>query len=173
MPRLDAPRFPLHASRLTRDEVLAALDSVNDPEIPVISVVELGIVADVQVNGDSVRVKLTPTYAGCPAVEVMRREVEDAVRALGVEDVRAALTFDPPWTSDRITAEGRRKLREFGLAPPGPRSGSLDLIQIEIVDCPYCGSADTSLDTPFGPTLCRSIHYCRACKQSFEQFKPL
>jgi ring-1,2-phenylacetyl-CoA epoxidase subunit PaaD len=158
---------------LTKDQVLTALQAVKDPEIPAVSIVEMGLVADVQVDGDMVRVALTPTFAGCPAVEIMRRDSEERLRALGARDVAVSITFDPPWTSDRISDEGRRKLKEFGLAPPRPHAEAADLIQLLIVECPYCGSADTRLESAFGPTLCRAIHYCHHCCQSFEQFKPV
>ncbi len=157
----------------TQDQILTALQDVKDPEIPVVSIVEMGLIADVQVEGEAVRVKITPTFAGCPAVEVMRVESERRLRALGVENVSVQITFDPPWNSDRISAEGRRKLKEFGLAPPRLHNGHVDLIQLELIECPYCGSADTTLESAFGPTLCRAIHYCHHCQQSFEQFKPL
>ena len=158
---------------LTQDQVLTALQDVKDPEIPVVSIVEMGLIADVLVEPGVVRVKITPTFAGCPAVEVMRIESEKRLRALGVERVSVEITFDPPWNSNRISAEGRRKLKEFGLAPPRVHTGALDLIQLELVSCPFCGSADTALESAFGPTLCRAIHYCHNCQQSFEQFKPL
>ena|SRR3990172_1209293 len=158
---------------LTQDQILTALQDVKDPEIPAVSIVEMGLIADVQVEGEAVHVKITPTFAGCPAVEVMRVESERRLRALGVENVSVQITFDPPWNSDRISAEGRRKLKEFGLAPPRLHNGHVDLIQLELIECPYCGSADTTLESAFGPTLCRAIHYCHHCQQSFEQFKPL
>lgn len=157
---------------VTKEQVLAALAAVVDPEIPVISIVELGLVADVAVTAAGVRVALTPTFAGCPAVAVMRAEAERQVRALGVP-AEVTLTFDPPWDSDRITPEGRRKLLEFGLAPPPPRARAADLLALLVADCPFCGSADTRLESAFGPTLCRAIYFCEACQQSFEQFKPL
>lgn len=158
---------------LTPDQILAALQAVKDPEIPTVSIVEMGLIADVYTAPDSVRVKITPTFAGCPAVEVMRAESEKRIRELGIENVSVQITFDPPWDSNRISPEGRRKLKEFGLAPPRPHSGNVDLIQLELVNCPYCGSSDTKLESAFGPTLCRAIHYCYSCRQSFEQFKPL
>lgn len=158
---------------VTPDQILASLQTVKDPEIPVVSIVEMGLIADVQTAPNAVRVKITPTFAGCPAVEVMRSESETRLRELGIENVSVQITFDPPWDSNRISPEGRRKLKAFGLAPPRPHSGNLDLIQLELVNCPYCGSADTKLESAFGPTLCRAIHYCYGCRQSFEQFKPL
>ena len=158
---------------LTEAEILTALQDVKDPEIPVVSIVEMGLIAGVEIGEDRVRIRITPTFAGCPAVEVMRAEAEQRLRALGVQNVKAEITFDPPWDSNRIREAGRRKLREFGLAPPRRREGALDLIQIQFVACPYCGSEDTVLESAFGPTLCRAIHYCNNCRQSFEQFKPL
>jgi len=161
------------SAQITPSQILEQLEQVKDPEIPVVSIVELGLIADVQVDERSARVKITPTFAGCPAVEVMRAETEQRLRALGIEEVKVEITFDPPWDSNRISPEGRRKLKEFGLAPPKPYTGAVDLIQIAFVECPYCGSADTTMESAFGPTLCRAIHYCHACQQSFEQFKPV
>jgi ring-1,2-phenylacetyl-CoA epoxidase subunit PaaD len=158
---------------LTEDQILTALHSVKDPEIPAVSIVEMGLIADVQTAPDSVRVRITPTFAGCPAVEIMRAESEKKLRELGIKNVSVQITFDPPWDSNRISPEGRRKLKAFGLAPPRPHSGTVDLIQLEMVNCPYCDSADTQLESAFGSTLCRAIHYCHNCQQSFEQFKPL
>lgn len=158
---------------LTHAQILAALHAVKDPEIPMVSIVEMGLIADIQTAPDAVRVKITPTFAGCPAVEVMRSESEKRLREFGIEEVSVQITFDPPWDSNRISPEGRRKLKEFGLAPPRPHSGNVDLIQLELVNCPYCDSPDTRLESAFGPTLCRAIHYCYSCQQSFEQFKPL
>lgn len=158
---------------LTASDILAALQDVHDPEIPALSVVELGLIAEVQVGGDSVQVKMTPTFAGCPAVEVMRRAMEERLRQLDLGEVKVTLTYDPPWNSNRITPEGRRKLKEFGLAPPAPYTGELNLIQIKDVPCPFCDSHNTTMESPFGPTLCRAIHYCHNCQQSFEQFKPV
>lgn len=163
----------VRTAMLTQDEILAALHAVKDPEIPMVSIVEMGLIAEVQTAPDSVRIMLTPTFAGCPAVEVMRAESEKTMRALGITHVSVRITFDPPWDSNRISPEGRRKLKEVGLAPPRPHSGNVDLIQLEMVNCPYCDSADTRLESAFGPTLCRAIHYCYGCQQSFEHFKPL
>lgn len=159
---------------LTADSVWAALAEVKDPEIPAVSMVELGMIAGVEVEDDRVRVRMTPTFVGCPAVEWMRSAAIQTIReALGVERVEVQLVYDPPWDSNRITPEGRRKLREFGLAPPTPHHGTVDLDPLQSAACPHCGSIDTVLESPFGPTLCRAIHYCNHCRQSFEQFKQL
>ena len=158
---------------ITEAQILAALQDVHDPEIPALSVVELGLIADVQVGENSAQVKMTPTFAGCPAVEMMRGAMEDRLRQLGLADVKVTITYDPPWNSNRISPEGRRKLKAFGLAPPAPYTGELNLIQIMDIPCPFCNSHNTTLESPFGPTLCRAIHYCHDCRQSFEQFKPV
>jgi len=156
-------------------DVWEALARVPDPEIPVVSVVDLGVVRRVGVDGPRVRIEFTPTFLGCPALEAMRDEMAAAVRALGAEaDVEVVL--DDSWSTDRITADGRRKLREAGFAPPAPRvEGGPQLVQLrsDAFRCPYCGSAATRLENLFGPTPCRSIRYCTSCRQPFEQFKTI
>ena len=160
---------------VTAEGVWAALAELPDPEIPVISLVDLGVVRDVAVDGDRVTIEFTPTFLGCPALEVMRDRMAAAVRDLGGEpDVRVVL--DDSWSTDRITPDGRAKLREAGFAPPAPRvAGEPTLVQLQTgaFRCPYCGSSDTHLENLFGPTPCRSIRYCDACKQPFEQFKTI
>lgn len=170
----------LAADRATRDRaqdvqsVWRALDTVKDPEIPVISVVEMGMIADVRLSEGRVLVEVTPTFAGCPALDLIGQEIRRAVAEAGYDDIRVKTVYDPPWTSDRVTPEGRRKLKAFGLAPPD-RCGSAELTAeaLSRVTCPYCDSGDTTLESIFGSTLCRAIHYCNACSQSFEQFKPV
>ena len=159
---------------LAVEDVWRALARIPDPEIPVISVVDLGVVADVRLQGARVEVDFTPTFMGCPALDTMRTQMEDAIRALGAEpDIRIVL--DDSWSTDRITSEGREKLRAAGFAPPTPRSEGPTLVQLQSngFRCPYCGSRDTALDNIFGPTPCRSLRYCRDCKQPFEQFKTI
>jgi ring-1,2-phenylacetyl-CoA epoxidase subunit PaaD len=160
---------------VTAEQVWAALADVPDPEIPVISLVDLGVVRDVAVDGDRVTIEFTPTFLGCPALDAMRVRMDEAVRSLGGDpDVRVVL--DDSWSTDRITPAGRAKLREAGFAPPAPReAGEPTLVQLQTgaFRCPYCGSSDTHLENLFGPTPCRSIRYCDACKQPFEQFKTI
>ena len=150
-----------------------ALETVLDPEIPVINVVEMGMIAGVRLERDGCVVDMTPTFAGCPALDVIRRDIRTAVSATGEAPVTVNIVYDPPWTSDRISEVGRRKLHEFGLAPPGKSCAGGEMPDIEKVACPFCASVDTALESLFGPTLCRSIHYCNACLQSFEHFKPV
>jgi ring-1,2-phenylacetyl-CoA epoxidase subunit PaaD len=160
---------------VTADRVWAALAEVPDPEIPVVSLVDLGVVRAVEVDEGRVRVEFTPTFLGCPAVEVMRQRMEEAVRALGAEP-QVDVVHDDSWSTDRITPAGREKLRGSGFAPPAPREAAgPTLVQLEsrAFRCPYCGSTDTRLENIFGPTPCRSIRWCASCRQPFEQFKTI
>jgi ring-1,2-phenylacetyl-CoA epoxidase subunit PaaD len=160
---------------VTESEVWDALAEIADPEIPVISLVELGVVRGVEVENGRVRVEFTPTFLGCPALEVMRDQMAAKVRELGGEP-EIQVIADDSWSTDRITPEGREKLREAGFAPPAPRqAGAPQLVQLQRgpFRCPYCGSTDTRLENIFGPTPCRSIRWCDGCRQSFEQFKTI
>lgn len=161
----EAPR-PLEAA------VWAALHDVHDPEIPAISVVDLGVVRTVEAEPGRLRVELLPTFVGCPAVDVMRDAVHERLRGFA-DDVDVEVSYAEPWTSDRITPEGRRRLRESGFGPPSLGGGADDrlLPVLPVATCPYCGSRNTTLENAFGPTLCRSIHHCTDCRQPFEQFK--
>jgi ring-1,2-phenylacetyl-CoA epoxidase subunit PaaD len=159
--------------RLDEAAVRTALGEVTDPEIPVVSIVDLGVVREVRVDGDRIRVELLPTFVGCPAVEMMRAAVADRLHALAPSAaVEVAVSFAEPWTSDRITPAGRDALRASGFGPPLPAARGDAPIPLSVaVPCPYCGSRRTILDNVFGPTPCRSIRYCTDCRQPFEQFK--
>ena len=141
----------------------AALAEIADPEIPHVSIVDLGMVHSVDISADRIRVELLPTFIGCPAVELIRTAVTERLAVLG-RPVEAVISRAVPWTSERITAEGRRRLAASGFAPPAEPDSVL---------CPYCGSSSVAMDSAFGPTLCRSLFYCRACRQPFEAFKPI
>ena len=163
---------------VSETEVWEALAEVPDPEIPMVSVVDLGLVHLVALEGARLRVELLPTFVGCPALELIRASVADRLAGMA-QRVEVEMTFEVPWTSDRITAAGRRKLRESGFAPPGP-AGSTDgdrrplfatIATRPRATCPWCGSADTALENLFGPTLCRTLFWCNRCRQPFEQFK--
>jgi ring-1,2-phenylacetyl-CoA epoxidase subunit PaaD len=160
---------------VTAEAVWSALAELEDPEIPVISLVELGVIRDVAVEGGRVHVELTPTFLGCPALEVMRAQMTEKIAELGGEaDVE--VIADDSWSTDRITPEGREKLRSAGFAPPAPREASapkLMQLRSQVFRCPYCGSTETTLENIFGPTPCRSIRYCASCRQPFEQFKTI
>ncbi|MGZ8708251.1 MAG: 1,2-phenylacetyl-CoA epoxidase subunit PaaD [Gaiellaceae bacterium] len=160
---------------VTEAAVWDALAEIADPEIPVISLVDLGVVKDVAVDGDRVRIEFTPTFMGCPALDTMRRQMEEAVTAMGGEP-QVDVLLDDSWSTDKITPAGREKLREAGFAPPDPRAQEAPtLLQMQkaVHRCPYCNSTETRLDNIFGPTPCRSVRYCTSCKQPFEQFKTI
>ena len=156
------------------------LSSVLDPEVPVVSVRDLGIVRDIRIDGDGIEVVLTPTYSGCPATEVIEVSVRSALADAGFGSVAVRLQRAPAWTTDWISAEGRRKLREYGIAPPGPAdpdSGvamrfmpSRSAVRLR---CPRCNSENTERISAFGSTACKALHRCRACGEPFEHFKPI
>lgn len=156
-------------------EAWAALDGVPDPEVPVISVVELGIVRDVRVDGDAVTVTITPTYSGCPAMREIEQDVAVALRGAGFARVDVRTTYAPAWTTDWIGPDAREKLRAYGIAPPGPAEGPtlVSIARRRVVACPYCGSRGTRLQSEFGTTACKAIHVCDACRQPFEEFKAI
>ena len=160
---------------MTEADVWEALAGVADPEIPVVSLVDLGVIRSVDVRDGRVRVQFTPTFLGCPALEVMKSAMEQTVAALGAE-AEVQVVTDDSWSTDRITPAGREKLRAAGFAPPAPREASapkLVQLQAAVFRCPYCGSTDTRLENIFGPTPCRSLRYCESCRQPFEQFKTI
>ena len=146
-------------------QVWEALEEIPDPEIPVISLVDLGVIRSVDVSDGHVHIEFTPTFLGCPALEYMKRAIEEKVPGAEVEVIQ-----DDSWSTDKITAAGREKLREAGFAPPAPR---LVQLQSQVHKCPYCGSTETKLENLFGPTPCRSLRYCESCRQPFEQFKTI
>lgn len=153
---------------------LAILETVKDPEVPVLSVVELGVVRQVEVSGTSVTVTITPTYSGCPALQAIEQDIESALRAGGYETVTLKTEYAPAWTTDWMSEPAKEKLRAYGIAPPGHVTAQQ--IQplgatVRTVSCPFCGSPNTSLESEFGPTACKSLHVCHACRQPFEHFK--
>ncbi|MGW2636396.1 1,2-phenylacetyl-CoA epoxidase subunit PaaD [Streptomyces sp. NPDC001348] len=170
-------------------ELLRVAGSVPDPELPVLTLRELGVVRAVRLRGtDAVDVELTPTYTGCPAIEAMSLDIEQALRAHGMREVSVRTVLTPAWSTDDITDEGRRKLREFGIAPPrvrradGPVAVALGPTRAgeqaaaeepEPVRCPHCGSADTELLSRFSSTACKALRRCLACREPFDHFKEL
>ena len=158
------------------ERVRAALDQVPDPEIPACSVTDLGMVQRVQVTDEAVEVDLLPTFVGCPARDVIGGDVAAAIRVVaGDRDVRVTFLHDPPWTTARITERGRARLREFGIAPHWDRGPSasvtVPLMNVSGVPCPFCGSTETVMESGWGPTPCRTQHWCRSCRNPFEGFK--
>jgi ring-1,2-phenylacetyl-CoA epoxidase subunit PaaD len=161
---------------LTRDAVFEVLSTVMDPEVPVISVVELGVVRDAVVDGDRVTVVMTPTYSGCPAMREMEADVIRALTDAGAAQVDVEVRYAPAWTTEWIGPEAREKLRAYGIAPPGKAEagGLITLTRRRApVACPFCGSRDTELKSEFGSTACKAIHVCRGCRQPFDEFKAI
>ena len=156
----------------------SVLHGVPDPEVPVLSVCDLGLVREVLASDGAVEVVLTPTYSGCPATEVIAQSVHDALAGAGFDAVKITTRRAPAWTTDWISAEGRRKLRDYGIAPPSgdaPVDAGVQPIRIRsrAVECPRCGSHDTERLSAFGSTACKALHRCLACREPFEHFKPL
>ena len=159
----------------TEEDIRTILKEVKDPEIPPISIVDLGIVSKIVIGASNdVHVTLTPTFAGCPALKIM----EDLVKARlekesGLGEITVDTSFEVTWTTDLISEDGRKALLQHGLAPPKQNVGYMELDVLSDTPCPYCESRNTTLKSPFGPTLCRSLHYCNNCLQAFEGFKPV
>lgn len=158
---------------ITADMIREWLKEVKDPEIPVLSLVDLGVIRDIATEGGEVRIEMTPTFVGCPALETMKEEIRRVLEEKGVEQIHIDVSFRKPWTSDLISDSGREALKSFGLAPPPPGRLLMELDVLEHAVCPRCGNNNTELRNTFGPTLCRSIHYCNDCREAFEQFKPV
>lgn len=156
---------------LTEEIIWNALQEVKDPEIPPVSMVEMGMIHKVSIENGNVAVQVLPTFVGCPALDIMRKAIVQQVQAVdSVQKVTVDFIFEPAWSSDRISEQGREKLREFGIAPPPLHHKAGELWK---VDCPYCGSPYTTMDNLFGPAACRSILYCKHCKNPFEALKPI
>lgn len=155
-------------------EVYEWLDEVKDPEIPVLSLLDLGVITRVEVDKGKVVVDMTPTFVGCPAMEYMKKDVEQTLEKHGISDYVVTVSLKEGWNTDKISEKGKQALKKFGLAPP-PSVSSIhtDLSILEHAICPRCNGTNTDLKSPFGPTLCRSLHYCNDCREAFEQFKPV
>jgi len=158
-----------------RADVVEAVRAVPDPELPVVSIADLGILRDITLEDDTVVVTITPTYSGCPAMEAIRTDIERACRAAGHDDVEVRTVLSPAWTTDWITEAGRAALEEYGVAPPArvAPTGSTAVALTLSVRCPQCGSFDTRELSRFGSTACKSLWSCNACREPFDHFKAL
>lgn len=161
------------AASCTEEAVWKALTDVLDPEIPVVNIVEMGMVRGVTVRGDAATVRFTPTFSGCPALHVIRESIRFALRPLGFVAVNVETVISPPWTTDDVTAPARAKLERYGIAPPSPKREQTLFMTLEAdpVRCPRCHSFDTRLSAPFGSALCKRMYVCNACKEPFEGMK--
>jgi len=158
---------------MNKDAIWTALHQVMDPEIPVVSLIDMGIIRNVKSENDTITITMTPTFSGCPALLEMQTLIQEQLTEIGYDQVEVQTQLNPPWTSDWITDEGRQKLKEFGLTPPPIHQGKVEIILYDQANCPYCDSTHTTLKNNFGSTLCRAIYYCNACQQPFEGFKAL
>lgn len=159
---------------MKKEDIRDSLSEVMDPEIPVLSLVDLGVIGDISIHSEyHVTVGLRPTFTGCPAIHQMKSDIQSQLYQNGFKKVDVDIVIDPPWKSDDITDRGREALRKYGYAPPPKGAIVEDIDILEHVQCPQCGGTNTDMESPFGPTLCRSLHYCRDCRESFQQIKPL
>lgn len=161
---------------ISKSEIWSWLEEVIDPEIPVLNVVEMGIVRDVLIEDDQVVVKITPTYSGCPAMNAIEVEIHKKLREKGIQTFNVKTDFSESWTTDWMTDHAKQKLKEYGIAPPGKTEEDNDFLTTlkgsqKIVPCPFCDSLDTKLQSEFGSTACKSQYYCNECHQPFEHFK--
>ena len=160
-------------NNLTVNTIFTWLEEVKDPEIPVLSLVDLGVITEVTISGNAVHIEMTPTFVGCPALDMMKQDIVAVLKNKGIDEVSISVSFRNAWSSDKISEKGKLALKQFGLAPPPANTLFTNLEILEHAQCPRCDGTNTEMKTPFGPTLCRSIHYCHDCKEAFEQFKPL
>ena len=162
-------------AELRREEILRWLEEVKDPEVPVLSIRELGVLRDVEVSDERVVVVMTPTYSGCPAMHAMETEVVQTLARHGVSNAEVRTIYSPAWTTDWMSGEAKAKLEAYGIAPPGP-AGSDDLVPLRrrvATPCPYCRSVNTTMRSEFGSTACKAILFCNSCDQPFELFKAI
>lgn len=160
-----------HEVRDLRQAAWDAAAQVVDPEIPVLTIADLGVLRDVTVTGDGVEVSITPTYSGCPAMNMIALEIELALTRQGIRNPKVKTVLSPAWTTDWMTEDGRRKLKDYGIAPPIAGSGRRALFGEQEVACPQCGSTETEVLSEFGSTSCKALWRCRACREPFDYFK--
>ena len=164
----------MQTNSITRDNVWSMLEEVTDPEVPVLSVIDLGIVRDIKINQDEIEVIITPTYSGCPAMDVISMSIRMLLLSNGFKNVKVTSVLSPAWTTDWMTEKGKQKLKEYGIAPPNPKQQvcSQDLFAAdEAVQCPHCQSYHTHRVSEFGSTACKSLYQCDDCKEPFDYFK--
>lgn len=154
-------------------QIYTWLEAVKDPEIPVLSLVDLGVITAVTIEDEQVYLEMTPTFVGCPALDFMKDEIKATLESHGIKEVHITVSFREPWSSDKISERGKEALKKFGISPPPAGKVFTDLDLLEHAICPRCSGTRTEIKNLFGPTLCRSIHYCLDCQEAFEQFKAL
>jgi ring-1,2-phenylacetyl-CoA epoxidase subunit PaaD len=159
----------------TKDEILNYLEDIHDPEIPVLSILDLGILRKVETENGEAVITITPTYTGCPAMNVIEDDIRNRLKEKGVENFKIKTVLTPAWTTDWISEEGKKKLKDYGIAPPEKGSPDKSLLSNEPkhVTCPHCGSKNTEMKSFFGSTPCKSLYVCHDCKEPFDYFKCL
>ena len=155
----------------SKEKILELLTEVKDPEVPVLDIVELGVVRDVKFKDGNVSVLITPTYSGCPAMNTIENDIMAILHKNGIENITTKTVFSPPWTTDWMSEQTKNKLKAYGIAPPGRTTAELVDLNTATTICPFCNSENTELKSEFGSTACKSLHYCKGCDQPFEHFK--
>ena len=159
---------------INKKAIYAYLEEIKDPEVPALSIIDLGIVKDVKMNGDEIEVVITPTYTGCPAMDMIAATIKIQLVTLGFAKVKVTQVLSPAWTTDWMSEEGKRKLKEYGIAPPNPKQQVCDqklFAEAEAVQCPHCNSYHTHRISEFGSTACKALYQCDDCKEPFDYFK--
>jgi len=163
------------APTYSKEAIWDLLSEVKDPEIPVLSIIDLGIAREVTVDGDKVKVRITPTYSGCPAMKAIEKNIKKTLRINGIQNFEVTEDFSETWTTDWMTSEAKQKLKDYGIAPPGKTNKEEDPWDSSSADrqvsCPYCDSENIELQSEFGATACKSQYYCHDCDEPFEHFK--
>lgn len=159
------------ASIISTKMIWEILEQVTDPEIPVLTITDLGIVRDVKINGDEIEVVITPTYTGCPAMDMIAMNIKLALLENGYTNIKITSVLAPAWTTDWMTEEGKRKLKEYGIAPPKGEAGRFQRPESLEIQCPQCNSANINLISEFGSTACKALYQCNDCKEPFDYFK--
>ena len=164
---------PLSSSDVTEEAVWQLLEEVKDPEVPVLSIIDLGIVRGVTINNENINITITPTYSGCPAMDVISMDIRLKLIEKGLRNVSIQQQLSPAWTTDWMSEEGKKKLKQFGIAPPNPKQQfcTSEMFREEAVQCPRCDSYHTELISQFGSTACKSMYRCLDCKEAFDHFK--
>lgn len=157
--------------KYTKEEIYKILEVVVDPEIPTITLTDLGVITDVIIKDEHVTVKMTPTFSGCPAMDYMQNDVKETLQKNGIDDFEVIMNFDEPWNTNKITPKGIEGIKKHGLAPPQKYIKPEEIEFIQYATCPQCNGQNTELKSTFGPTLCRAFHHCNDCNMLFEQFK--
>ena len=160
--------------QINKQTIYSYLEEINDPEVPVLSIIDLGIVRDVKMNEDEIEVIITPTYTGCPAMDMITTTIKIELATLGFKKVKITQILSPAWTTEWMSEEGKRKLKEYGIAPPNPRQQVCDqklFAEAEAVQCPHCNSYHTHRISEFGSTACKALYQCDDCKEPFDYFK--